>query len=333
MTTTPERPPGYPSAWAIDAVLADGGTVHIRPIRPDDASRASRLLRAAVGRERVFPLLRSAVGIERSRGHPLHDCRLPRPHGVRRLPARRHDRDRPLRPPSPAATRPRSRSRSPTTTRDADSPPCSSSISRPTPHPRASLASPPTRSSTTGGCSRSSRTRASSVKAVPSSTASSTSRFDIEPTGESLAASERRAWTAGVAQHRANPGAAVDRGHRRGAQSRRASDTPSSATSSRAGFTGPVYPVNPNVAALLGLACSPDVEAIDGPVDLAVLAIPAAQCIEAVDACGRKGVKGLVVISSGFAEVGAGGIGVAARTAAARAPRRHARGGTRTVSA
>ena len=31
-------PHGYPSAWAIDAVLADGGTVHIRPIRPDDAS-------------------------------------------------------------------------------------------------------------------------------------------------------------------------------------------------------------------------------------------------------------------------------------------------------
>ena len=31
-------PPGYPAAWAIDAVLADGGTVHVRPIRPDDAA-------------------------------------------------------------------------------------------------------------------------------------------------------------------------------------------------------------------------------------------------------------------------------------------------------
>jgi RimJ/RimL family protein N-acetyltransferase len=29
-------PPGYPSAWAFDSVLADGGTVHVRPIRPDD---------------------------------------------------------------------------------------------------------------------------------------------------------------------------------------------------------------------------------------------------------------------------------------------------------
>jgi GNAT superfamily N-acetyltransferase len=31
-------PPGYPAEWAIDAVLADGGTVHVRPIRPDDAA-------------------------------------------------------------------------------------------------------------------------------------------------------------------------------------------------------------------------------------------------------------------------------------------------------
>jgi len=31
-------PPGYPAVWAIDAVLADGGTVHVRPIRPDDAA-------------------------------------------------------------------------------------------------------------------------------------------------------------------------------------------------------------------------------------------------------------------------------------------------------
>ena len=31
-------PSGYPTAWAMDAVLADGGTVHVRPIRPDDAA-------------------------------------------------------------------------------------------------------------------------------------------------------------------------------------------------------------------------------------------------------------------------------------------------------
>ena len=36
---TEATPPDYPTAWAIDAVLADGGTVHVRPIAPDDAQR------------------------------------------------------------------------------------------------------------------------------------------------------------------------------------------------------------------------------------------------------------------------------------------------------
>ena len=130
--------------------------------------------------------------------------------------------------------------------------------------------------------------------------------FDIEPTGESLAASERRAWTAGVHSiaRMLQPHSVAVIGAGRNPQGighavvRNLID---------GGFKGTVYPVNPNVDTLLGLACAPDVEAIEGPVDLAVLAVPAGQCIDAVDACGRKGVKGLVVISSGFAEVGADG--------------------------
>ncbi len=131
--------------------------------------------------------------------------------------------------------------------------------------------------------------------------------FDIEPTGDSFAASDRRAWTAGVqsiarilepqsvavigaGRNATNIGHAVVRnlieGH----------------------FTGAVYPVNPNIEMLLGLPCATTIEAIGGPVDVAVLAIPAERCIEAVDACARKGVRGLVVISSGFAEVGAEGV-------------------------
>jgi acetyl coenzyme A synthetase (ADP forming)-like protein len=34
--------PGYPADWALDAVLADGGTIHVRPIRPDDGERLQR---------------------------------------------------------------------------------------------------------------------------------------------------------------------------------------------------------------------------------------------------------------------------------------------------
>jgi len=46
------------------------------------------------------------------------------------------------------------------------------------------------------------------------------------------------------------------------------------------------------------------VEAIPGVVDLAIIVVPAAQVIEAANACGRKGVKALVVISAGFSETG-----------------------------
>jgi hypothetical protein len=44
---------GYPSAWEIDAVLADGGTVHIRPIRPGDAS-AHRAFFARQSKQSVY---------------------------------------------------------------------------------------------------------------------------------------------------------------------------------------------------------------------------------------------------------------------------------------
>ena len=46
-------PPDYPASWAIDAVLADGGTVHIRPIRPDDAA-AHRAFFASLSERSVY---------------------------------------------------------------------------------------------------------------------------------------------------------------------------------------------------------------------------------------------------------------------------------------
>ncbi|MDT3443066.1 MULTISPECIES: bifunctional GNAT family N-acetyltransferase/acetate--CoA ligase family protein [unclassified Pseudofrankia] len=69
----------------------------------------------------------------------------------------------------------------------------------------------------------------------------------------------------------------------------------------RAGFDGPVYPVNPVAAAASGAVSSvrafASVEDVDGPVDLAVLCVPPAEVSEAVAACGRHGVRGLVVIT------------------------------------
>jgi acetyl coenzyme A synthetase (ADP forming)-like protein len=68
------------------------------------------------------------------------------------------------------------------------------------------------------------------------------------------------------------------------------------------GFTGAVYPVNPQYTELDGLRVFPTVSAIGSQVDLAIVAVPA-PAVEAVVAdCARAGVRGVVVISSGFAE-------------------------------
>lgn len=74
-----------------------------------------------------------------------------------------------------------------------------------------------------------------------------------------------------------------------------------------AGFQGPVYPVNPNSSHVQSVPAYPDVESVPGDIDLAIVVIPAAQVLETVEACGRKGVRALIVISAGFKEVGAEG--------------------------
>ncbi|MFE4915037.1 GNAT family N-acetyltransferase [Streptomyces sp. NPDC056652] len=78
-----------------------------------------------------------------------------------------------------------------------------------------------------------------------------------------------------------------------------------------AGFTGRVYAVNhafaEDLAVLDGVPAFRSVAAIADPVDLAVLAVPAERVPEAVADCGRHGVRGLVVLSAGYAESGAEG--------------------------
>ena len=70
------------------------------------------------------------------------------------------------------------------------------------------------------------------------------------------------------------------------------------------GFKGPVYPVNPAANEIENVRAYASVEAIQGPVDLAVIVVPAARVIEVAAACARKNVKALVVISAGFSESG-----------------------------
>jgi acyl-CoA synthetase (NDP forming) len=69
-------------------------------------------------------------------------------------------------------------------------------------------------------------------------------------------------------------------------------------------FAGAVYAVNPQAEAVSGLPAYKTVQDIPGDVDLAVIAVPAESVPEVVLDCAAKGVHGLVVISSGFAEIG-----------------------------
>ena len=74
-----------------------------------------------------------------------------------------------------------------------------------------------------------------------------------------------------------------------------------------AGFRGPIYPVHPEAREIQTLRAYPRIGVIGEPVDLAVIAVPAAAVEDAVKECAAAGVRGVVVISSGFAEASEGG--------------------------
>jgi acetyltransferase len=70
------------------------------------------------------------------------------------------------------------------------------------------------------------------------------------------------------------------------------------------GFEGTIYPVNPKESQVLGLSCYPSVSDIEEPVDLALITTPAKSLPAILEDCGKKGVKGAVVIAGGFRETG-----------------------------
>jgi acetyltransferase len=73
------------------------------------------------------------------------------------------------------------------------------------------------------------------------------------------------------------------------------------------GFRGRIYPVNPRSNELLGLRCFPSVGDIPDAIDLAVVVVPRDRTLDVVEECGHKGVRGIVVITSGFREIGGEG--------------------------
>ncbi|NWG12981.1 MAG: acetate--CoA ligase family protein [Acidobacteria bacterium] len=69
------------------------------------------------------------------------------------------------------------------------------------------------------------------------------------------------------------------------------------------GFTGPIFPVNPRAEEIAGLRAYPSVSSIGAAVDMALIAVPAHMAEDAVRDCVRAGVRGVVIITSGFGEI------------------------------
>ena len=87
----------------------------------------------------------------------------------------------------------------------------------------------------------------------------------------------------------------------------------------RGGYAGRIFPVNPSYAEVNGRECFPSVAAAiaaaNGPLDLALVAIPADAVLPELERCAAAGVRNALIVSSGFAEEGAGRSTLQARLA------------------
>jgi len=84
----------------------------------------------------------------------------------------------------------------------------------------------------------------------------------------------------------------------------------------KGGYKGTLYPVNPNARSILSVRCYKDVKSIPDPIDLAMVILPPKLALPAVDDCIETGVKGIVIVSAGFKEVGGEGLEIEEKIAA-----------------
>jgi acetyltransferase len=73
-------------------------------------------------------------------------------------------------------------------------------------------------------------------------------------------------------------------------------------------YPGGIYPVNPGSTEILTKTCYADIADVPDPVDLAVIVLPVAATPIILEACGKRGIKAVVIISGGFKETGAAGL-------------------------
>ncbi|TKJ41506.1 acyl-CoA synthetase [candidate division LCP-89 bacterium B3_LCP] len=73
-------------------------------------------------------------------------------------------------------------------------------------------------------------------------------------------------------------------------------------------FNGPVFPINPQANVIHSIKCYPSLQDVPDEVDLAIIVVPKSLANKAVEDCGKKGVKGIIMITAGFKEVGGDGL-------------------------
>src|SRR5512140_1106309 len=70
------------------------------------------------------------------------------------------------------------------------------------------------------------------------------------------------------------------------------------------GYDGPIYPVNPRYSEIVGLPCYPRISEVPDPIELALIFVPAPGVPAVLEECLARGLKGAIIESGGFAEVG-----------------------------
>ena len=75
----------------------------------------------------------------------------------------------------------------------------------------------------------------------------------------------------------------------------------------KAGFKGPVYPINRNATSIASIPAYPSIRDLPASPDLVVIAVPRDAVLASIDDCAARGVRAVVVITAGFAEIGPDG--------------------------
>jgi len=312
MQTSPDRHE-YPAHWEADVVLRDGGTARIRPITVDDAERLVSFYEQVSDESKYYrffapyPRL-SAKDVHRFTHHDFVDrVGLAATVGGEFIATVRYDR---IGADGMPASAPADEAEVAFLVQDA--------------HQGRGVASALLEH--IGAVARERGIRRFAAEVLPANTkmikvftdAGYTQKrsfedgvvrleFDLEPTDRSLAvqrAREQRAEARSV-RRLLVPGsvAVVGTGRTPGGVGRSILHNIRDA-----GFTGSLYAVNKalpeDAKELDGVPAYRSVRDIDGPVDLAVVAVPAEQVPGAVTECGEHGVQGLVVVSAGYAESG-----------------------------